>query len=50
VEVEAGMNIENLTMLLNATYKLFVIWWPLVLFAIVGIFVVDRNAEKRLEK
>ena len=50
MEVEAGMNIENLTILGNATLNMVGIWWPIILFAVIGIFVVDRNAEQRLEK
>jgi hypothetical protein len=50
MEVEAGMNIENLTMLCNATLKMIVLWWPIILFAVIGIFVVDHKAEQRLEK
>ena len=50
MEVEAGMNIENLTLLCNATLKMIVLWWPIILFAVIGIFVVARHDKQLLEK
>ena len=50
MEVEAGMNMENLAILGQATLKLFSIWWPVVVFGIVGIFWADSKVDQRKEK
>jgi hypothetical protein len=49
MEIEAGMNMENLAIIGAAFVKLLNIWWPIVVFSIVGVFIVDRKAAQMKE-
>jgi len=45
MEVEAGINMENLIIVGQACVKLISIWWPVILFGIVGLIWVDKKVE-----
>ena len=49
MEIEAGMNMENLAIMGQATLKLISFWWPVIVFGIVGIFIVDRKVDQLKE-
>jgi len=49
VEIEAGMNMENMAIMGRATLKLVSLWWPLIVFGIVGIVIADRKADQLKE-
>jgi hypothetical protein len=49
MEIEAGMNMENLGIIGAAFVRLLDIWWPIVVFSIVGVFIVDMKAAQMKE-
>lgn len=46
MEIEAGMNMENLTIIVAAAAKLLSFWWPVIVFGIIGIAYSDRQVAK----
>ena len=46
MEVEAGMNMENLAIICAALLKMLSIWWPIIVFGVVGIIITDRQVEQ----
>jgi hypothetical protein len=49
MEVEAGMNMENTIIVLQAYWKMLSIWWPIVVIGIVGIIITDMKVDKMKE-
>lgn len=49
MEVEAGMNMENMAILGKASLKLLSFWWPIIVIGIVGIFWADRKVDQLKE-
>jgi hypothetical protein len=45
MEIEAGVNMENLIIIGQAGVKLISIWWPVILFGIVGMIWADKQVE-----
>ena len=49
MEVEAGMNMENTAIVLQAYWKMFTYFWPLVLCAVVAFSISEwqlKNGKK----
>jgi hypothetical protein len=49
MEIEAGMNMENLAIIGAAFLKMLSIWWPIVVIGIVGIIITDMKVDKMKE-
>ena len=49
MEVEAGMNMENTVIVLQAYWKMFTYFWPIVLYAVVAFSISEwqlKNGKK----
>jgi hypothetical protein len=49
MEVEAGMNMENTVIVLQAYWKMFTYFWPIIVIGIVGMFWADRKVDQLKE-
>jgi len=46
MEIEAGMNMENTIIVLQAYWKMFTYFWPIIVIGVVGIIITDRQVEQ----
>jgi len=49
MEVEAGMNMENLAIMGKASLKMLSFFWPIVVFFVVGMIWCDKKEKQMLE-
>lgn len=49
MEVEAGMNMENLAIMGKASLKMLSFFWPIVVLFIAGMIWCDKKEKQMLE-
>jgi hypothetical protein len=49
MEVEAGMNMENLAIIGKASWKMLSYFWPVVVLFIVGMIWCDKKEKQMTE-